>query len=474
MSRSVIRACAAAAAAVVALATGPLLGASASTAAGPGAQLWFKRYNGPGNGVDQAHSVAVSPSGKTVYVTGTSYANSASGIGDYATVAYNAATGARLWVKRYNGPGNKGGVGEAVAVSPTGKTVFVTGYTYGGSNAEFATIAYNAATGAQLWVKSYSGSGNDEAFSMAVSPSGKTVFVTGQVFVGGFGSPYYGTVAYNAANGAQLWAKSYHGSGNLGFTVEAAASVAVSPSGKTVFVTGQGATSNDPDYATVAYNAATGAQLWVRLYRLPASICQATAVTTSPSGTTVYVTGYYEGATSAGGAGYATVAYNAATGAPLWVKRYSPKGGSDAAYSVAVSPSGKTVFVTGGVYGGGSEGDEDYATVAYNAATGAQVWAKRYNPDGGTDYAHAVAVSPTGKTVYVTGASGRGYATIGYNAATGAQLWVRRYDGLLVPSLPGAALSMAVSRLTGTVFVTGYIVSAPVSLYDYTTIAYHG
>ena len=49
-----------------------------------------------------------------------------------------------------------------------------------------------------------------------------------------------------------------------------------------------------------------------------------------------------------------------------------------------------------------------------------------------------------------------------------------RYDGLLVPSLPGAALSMAVSRLTGTVFVTGYIVSAPVSLYDYTTIAYHG
>jgi len=474
MSRSFIRACAAAAVAVVALAMGPLIGASASATSGPGAQLWFKRYNGPGNGVDQAHSVAVSPSGKTVYVTGTSYANSAAGIGDYATVAYNAATGAQLWVKRYNGPGNAGGIAEAVAVSPSGKTVFVTGYTYGSpaTGTDIATIAYNAATGAQLWVKRYGGTGNDEAFSMAVSPSGNAVFVTGQTFVGGFGSPYYGTVAYNAANGAQLWAKTYHGAGNLGFRVEAAASVAVSPTGKTVYVTGQGVTSNNADYATIAYNAATGAQLWVRLYRFPAaSICQATAVTAGPSGKAIYVTGYYEAASSAG---YATVAYNAATGAPLWVKRYTPKGGSDAANSVAVSPSGKTVFVTGGVYGGGGEGDEDYATVAYNAATGAQVWAKRYNPDGGTDYAHAVAVSPTGKTVYVTGASGRGYATIGYNAATGAQLWVRRYDGLLVPSLPGAALSMAVSHLTGAVFVTGYIVSAPLSLYDYTTIAYHG
>jgi hypothetical protein len=476
LSRNVIRVCAAAAV-VVALATGSVLAASASTTSGPGAQLWIKRYNGPGNGVDQANAVAVSPSGKTVYVTGTSYASSASGIGDYATVGYSAATGARLWVKRYNGPGNMGGVAEAVSVSPTGKTVFVTGYTYGSpaTGTDIATIAYNAATGAQLWVKRYGGSGDgdDKGLSMAVSPSGKTVFVTGQTFVAGFGSPLYATVAYNAANGAQLWAKIYRGAGNLhGFTVEAAASVAVSPTGKTVYVTGQGATSGNPDYATVAYNAANGAQLWVKLYRFPASsICQATAVTVSPAGKAVYVTGYYEAAASAG---YATVAYNAVTGAPLWVKRYSPKGGSDAAYSVAVSPSGKTVFVTGGVYGGGGEGDEDYATVAYNAATGGQLWAKRYNPTGGTNYAHAVAVSPSGKTVYVTGASGFGYATLGYNATTGAQQWVRRYDGLFIPSLPGAALSMAVSRVTGAVFVTGYIVSAALSVYDYTTIAYRG
>ena len=42
---------------------------------------------------------------------------------------------------------------------------------------------------------------------------------------------------------------------------------------------------------------------------------------------------------------------------------------------MAVSPDGQTVFVTG--YSGSSTGD-DYATVAYNAATGTPRWVKRY------------------------------------------------------------------------------------------------
>ena len=33
-----------------------------------GIQMWAKRYDGPGNGI--AHSVAVSPSGATVSITG--------------------------------------------------------------------------------------------------------------------------------------------------------------------------------------------------------------------------------------------------------------------------------------------------------------------------------------------------------------------------------------------------------------------
>jgi hypothetical protein len=88
--------------------------------------VWASRYNGSGNGVDVAESLAVSPSGETVFVTGYSNQGTAAGF-DYATVAYDAATGAQLWVSSYNGPGNGGDSAFSVAVSPSGGTVFVTG-----------------------------------------------------------------------------------------------------------------------------------------------------------------------------------------------------------------------------------------------------------------------------------------------------------------------------------------------------------
>ena len=171
--------------------------------AATGAQLWVSRYNGPASRADSARSVAVGPHGGTVYVTGAS-----TGVGthsDYATIAYNAATGAQRWVSRYNGRRRKYDRAASVAVAPGGHTVYVTGT----SGRAFATVAYDAATGAQRWVSRFTGgaSNNDRAFSLAVSPSGGMVYVTGFALNRISGDMDIATVAYRAATGALLWAR---------------------------------------------------------------------------------------------------------------------------------------------------------------------------------------------------------------------------------------------------------------------------
>ena len=83
--------------------------------------------------------MAVSPDGTTVYVTGTSGSDQG-----YATVAYSAATGSQLWASRYHGPANDGDA-CCVAVSPDGTAVYVTGDSYGGpTDYDYATVAYRS------------------------------------------------------------------------------------------------------------------------------------------------------------------------------------------------------------------------------------------------------------------------------------------------------------------------------------------
>ena len=153
--------------------------------------------------------MAVSPDGRLVFVSG--YTTSRGINNDYTTIAYGAATGRRQWLSRYNGPGNRTDSIEATAVSRAGDRVFVTGFSKGrGTGLDYATVAYSAAAGRRLWASRYNGPGNgdDDAFSVAVSPAGDKVFVTGNSKGRGAGNGY-ATVAYSAATGRQLWANRY-------------------------------------------------------------------------------------------------------------------------------------------------------------------------------------------------------------------------------------------------------------------------
>jgi DNA-binding beta-propeller fold protein YncE len=207
------------------------------------------------------------------------------------------------------------------------------------------------------------------------------------------------------------------------------ASIAVSPDGQTVFVTGF---FGDDD--TIAYNAATGAQLWISHFNVKTGLNQAKSLVVSHDGKAVNVTGYVPAAKGSGN-DYLTEAYNAATGALLWQSRYAgAASGNDQGRAVAISPDDSTVYVTGRSMGA-STGYDD-ATIAYTAATGAARWTKRYaGAPGGydSDDPAGVVISPDGGTVYVTGTSETettevDFATLAYSAATGAQKWVSRYD----------------------------------------------
>ncbi len=170
----------------------------------------------------------------------------------YATVAYHAATGKQLWASRHNGHGtfDNFDFAKAIAVSPDGGTVFVTGQGAGKSSLSgYTTVAYSAATGEQEWVRNYNG---EAANALAISPDGRTLFVTGNASRKPYGIAYE-TIAYDARTGAQRWVRFYAGpAGNT-----AANAVQVSPDGRTVFVTGM---TND-HFQTVAYSAANGARL---------------------------------------------------------------------------------------------------------------------------------------------------------------------------------------------------------------------
>src|SRR5262249_40145069 len=147
----------------------------------------------------------------TVFVTGESYGSS--GYTDYATIAYRTATGTSLWTKRYAGAGSQNSP-TALGVNPDGSTVYVTGYSAAtGTGFDYATVAYGAEAGGTRWVKRYNGpaSSEDEAHDLGVSPDGSTVFVTGDSYAGGTTGTDYATVAYNASTGARLWVKRYDG-----------------------------------------------------------------------------------------------------------------------------------------------------------------------------------------------------------------------------------------------------------------------
>jgi DNA-binding beta-propeller fold protein YncE len=369
-----------------------------------GTKRWTFVASDPRDLADFLHAMVVSPDGTLVFATGDAEVTPETR--EYVTVAIDAATGEAVWGAREAVSAGDAAIPNAIAVSPDGTRVFATGSRTGTEGIDdfwdYFTVAYNTVTGTKAWSSIYRGPGTnaDVPVDIAVSPGGERVYVTG-TSVGVATGRDFATVAYDTATGEELWVRRHGGDGD-----DYAAAVVPGPGGGRVYVAGSLRTfTGDPDMGVVVYAAASGTQLD------SATIDTGTAdgasdIAVSPRGDRLFVTG---------GAGFdfLTVALSAATLRQLWASTYSgSSGGLDSAGAVAVSPDGRRVYVTGTSDNGRFTCDfevasTDMATVAYAARTGTRRWSARYSGTNrqDSDLATAIVTSPDGGSVFVSGLS---------------------------------------------------------------------
>jgi hypothetical protein len=121
-----------------------------------GNELWVARYNGPGNGMDEAHDIALGPTGD-IYIVGTS--DQFFSDNDIITIAYDP-NGTELWVSTYDGPENAFDRGLSIAVDLLGN-IYVTGESMGsGTSYDCVTIRYDS-SGNEIWAQRYNSPQND-------------------------------------------------------------------------------------------------------------------------------------------------------------------------------------------------------------------------------------------------------------------------------------------------------------------------
>ncbi|SDZ58751.1 Outer membrane protein assembly factor BamB, contains PQQ-like beta-propeller repeat [Asanoa ishikariensis] len=325
---------------------------------------------------------------------------------------------------------------------------------------------------AEAWTADHGVAGvQDSGEQVVTDPAGKRVYVTG-VNYGSVPGQYnlsIATVAYDPKTGKELWSVGYAGPAG---TYAEPHDTTVSPDGRTLYVTG-GTAADDTgnDAVTIAYDTATGRKRWESRYTGPdAFTAWSNAVVVSRDGKHVYVTGMTTLA-EGGIDDFFTASYDAATGKQAWATRYDGPGkATDDARMIALAPDGKTVFV-GGQSPGLEETGYDWGTVAYDTATGKQKWVARYDGSAhGYDMPSAMTVTADGRSVIVTGASSDksvDLTTVAYDTRTGAVRWTDSYDG------PGQATDnpyvITVSR--GRVYVTGNT-EGDGTRFDLTTVAY--
>lgn len=428
------------------------------------------RYDGPWSGGDypgfgsfnRVTTILPHPTGDLLFVGGTSTTPNGADA-DFVAIAYRASTGQPVWTQTFQGLGERTlAYGESIALSPGGDTLYVLGqvaepgvYIYSA-----AVVAFDSATGRRLWEQSYPFSVNtlataetygDGALGLYGAGSGGVTLEDGKRVSAGV------VVSIDPSDGALLWRSDFPGTSPTGARFN---DLVVAPDGSTLYA---GGGEHRPDglavnFATVAFRATDGARLWEARDALtqPNGFFGNNGISdmaVTPDGSRVIVNGFDSFATSSfldpSYSALLTIAHDAATGGEAWRRSYyGPVEGERHFYfslfqpRMAVTADGATVVVTGDL------GQYATGTVAYDVVSGSQRWGIE-SDDGVAPFSQYLGYYSTlamGKdTVFVTNKRGFGYAThrtvtTAYALANGDQLWMARLGGI-GRTLPGGSVS---------------------------------
>jgi hypothetical protein len=409
-----------------------------------GSELWndsLSNVDGFPNG--GGNSLAVSPDGAEVFAAGF-VADSAFATYQWAVVALDARTGQQRWLAAPPAvPAGDNSEATSVAVSPDGNRVYATGFSFNpppamsnGSPTEgdAVTVAYDAGSGAQLWQATYHvPTVRTAGAKLRLSPDGRTVYVAGSSLFNRYAfyeglSKSLTLLAYQAADGTTVRTVDYRvdqavGPGPVGFSV--------SPDGTRAFMVTDGIDlGQNNTFLTVGFDLRSGTKLW-SVNEVPANpglggnpnsfACgtfdgpwHGSPIGSSPDGSRVYVTGIVHDSDC--DSSMVTVAYDAATGAHVWVSVYVPvRTGDNCLISIHASSFSilgcslvvsrdDRVYSFGNTWGP-EDASEESSAVAYDGATGDQLWQARYVAKEALglnrDVALAGALSPDGSRLYL-------------------------------------------------------------------------
>ena len=336
-----------------------------------GNEVWVARYNGTDSLDDWGYAVVVDNTGN-VYLTGQS--NSLANDADYITIKFDAQ-GNQQWVKSYNGTASGSDVAVDIALDQAGN-VFITGKSEGTNSMEdYVTIKYDN-NGNELWVKRYNGPGNktDDARSIFADRYGN-IYISGGSM--GDTTDYdFATIKYDN-QGNEKWVTRYNGTGNAYDLVFYQGSVVVD-SLLNVYITGYSTAADSLyEYVVLKYDS-LGNMIWNVHYagdRMGKDDF-ADAITLDDS-LNVYISGaMYD---SISDYDFMTIKYDK-NGNLKWTASYDgTDSGWDEAYSVLVDDSGN-VYV-GGRSNKANFTGADYVIVKYDSA-GNELWNVRYSRGG--------------------------------------------------------------------------------------------